>query len=152
MKLGGQGCLKLNQGCLTLTNQGCLLPLLRRRVSAKGRPVRINGDDDDDDDLEVNQTIVITPPKEQSESAAHNKPPPPTRINFRQETPSNVDSETTARLTLAKFFAILRDAYVCTMMSFATKGGLGAVTMGGNINLPSSVPARPAVKPAIMSS
>ncbi|KAG6546351.1 hypothetical protein Mapa_012392 [Marchantia paleacea] len=150
MKLGGQGCLKLsNQGCLTLSNQGCLLPLLRRRVSAKGRPVRINGDDDD---LEVIQTIVITPTKGQSESAAHNKPPPPTRINFRQETPSKVLSEDTARLTLAKFFAILRDAYVCTMMSFATKGGLGAVTMGGNINLPSSVPARPAVKPAIMSS
>ncbi|KAL2608111.1 hypothetical protein R1flu_026684 [Riccia fluitans] len=131
-----------------LVNQGCLLPLLRRGMSGSGRARRIKGDFEDEES-ELTQIIVTTPTREQSESQVHNKRKPPKRVTFREEV--EISDPVSARLTLAKLVAILRDAYVCTMMSFGTKGGLGAVTMGGNINLQTAVAPIP-VKRAIISS
>ncbi|CAM6085838.1 unnamed protein product [Calypogeia fissa] len=61
----------------------------------------------------------------------------------KRRSPSNEVQTDSQRITISRLIAILQEAYVTTMKSFATKpGGLGGLAMGGKIDLPDATPTR----------
>lgn len=66
----------------------------------------------------------------------------------KRKSPSNEGRDYSNRIGFSRLIAILQEAYVTTMKSFATKpGGLGGLAMGGKIDLPDATPTRTPSEP-----
>lgn len=83
-------------------------------------------------------TPASTSAGERSNSKIDAKSKPKKMKSTAAESPDESD-----RITFSRLIAILREAYIITMKSFASKpGGLGGLAMGGNIDLPDATPSR----------
>lgn len=85
---------------------------------------------------------ALPPPRPSTPEHSNSKVDAKSKSKKRKSTASEGPNEAD-RLTFTRLVAILREAYVTTMKSFASKpGGLGGLAMGGNIDLPDATPTR----------